>query len=272
MPGSTLDPSAYARYLAMQKDAYEAEVPAEDVVGFYDWHENFPYETQLLFVNGDLRMPLLDDLEERTALDFGCGPGRMVGRMRRLFAQVDGVDISSRLIDAARARHPESRFWVTSGDDLGGVEPESYDLVYSTIAMQHIAVRSLRQTILGRMREALKPGGAVSIQLAFNPGYPYLRPTLRVDDGTHLVEVRERDTTHAGWNEDRVGADQTNSGCDAAIGAADLPSVQADFSEHFDEVRYWFYDVSLIYGDLLGARHATDYWPTHWLFVSGYRR
>lgn len=272
MSGSRFDPSAYAGYLAMQKSAYEAEVPPEDLVGFYDWHENFPYETQLLFVNGDLRLPLLDGYEERTALDFGCGPGRMIGRMQRLFAEVDGVDISSRLIAEARARHPASRFWVTSGDDLGGVEPESYDVVYSTIAMQHIAVRSVRQTILGRMREALKPGGAVAIQLAFNPRYPYLRLSLRVEDGTHLVEVRERDGTHAGWKEDRVTADQTNSGCDAAIGAADLPSVRADFGEHFDDVRFWFYDVSLVYGDLLGAQHASDYWPTHWLFVSGYRK
>jgi SAM-dependent methyltransferase len=265
------DRSSYADYIAMQKRAYEADVPSGDIVGCFEWHENFPYETQLLFVNGDLRLPILDHLEERTALDFGCGPGRMVGRMRRLFAQVDGVDISSRLIEEARANYPESRFWVTSGDDLGGVAPESYDLIYSTIAMQHIAVRSIRSAILRKMSEALKPGGAVSIQLAFNPRYPYLRTSLTVDDGTHLVEIRERDAEHARWAEDRVAADETNSGCDAAIGTADLPVVEADFAEHFGGVRYWFYDVSIVYDNLLGARHDAGYWPTHWLFVSGYR-
>lgn len=266
------DPAAYESYLAMQKQTYEAEIPPADIVGFYEWHENFPYETQLLFVNGDLRYPLLEHTGKRKALDFGCGPGRMIGRMRRLFAEVDGVDISERLIAEARRRNPESDFWVSSGDDLGGAQPESYDLVYSTIAMQHIAVRSLRQTILRKMGEALKPGGAVSIQLAFNPSFPYLRPVLQVEDGTRVVEVRERDTTHAGWNEDRISATSTNSGCDVAIGTADLPAVRADFEASFDDVNYWFYDVSLVYDDLLGARHASDYWPTHWLFVSGYRK
>jgi SAM-dependent methyltransferase len=261
----------YTPYLAMQKQTYESGAASEEIVGFYEWHENFPYETQLLFVNGDLRNPLLDGWEGRTALDFGCGPGRMIGRMKRLFAGVDGVDISAPLIAEAQQNHPDSRFWVTSGDDLGGAEPESYDLVYSTIAMQHIAVRSVRQKILGEMCRVLKPRGAVSIQLAFNPSYPYLRPVLTVEDGTRRVEVRERDTTHAAWHEDRISASGTNSSCDAAIGAADLGMVRDDFGAHFVDVHHWFYDVSLIYDDLLGARHDASYWPTHWLFVAGYR-
>ena len=39
----------------------------------------------------------------------------------------------------------------------------------------------------------------------------------------------------------------------------------------FDEVFFWFYDVRLAYHDLDGEIHGTgyDYWPTHWIFISG---
>ena len=81
-------------YTLMQKSFYDDEtISPEDVVGSYGWHEKFPYESQLLFKRGDMRFPLFESTKDKIALDFGCGPGRMVLRMSPLFERVDGVDL-----------------------------------------------------------------------------------------------------------------------------------------------------------------------------------
>ncbi|MEJ7676224.1 MAG: hypothetical protein WKF59_26850 [Chitinophagaceae bacterium] len=69
----------YNPYINMQKSIYEnPKYSSADIVGFYDWHEEFPYETLLLYINGDIRKPVFNQFNDKVALDFGCGPGRMV--------------------------------------------------------------------------------------------------------------------------------------------------------------------------------------------------
>ena len=89
-------------YSGMQKQVYEQEVPPESIVGNFEWHEEYPYETFLLHRNGDIRKPLFERTDDKVALDFACGPGRMVKRMKNLFKEVDGCDISARLLEFAR--------------------------------------------------------------------------------------------------------------------------------------------------------------------------
>lgn len=259
------------QYKLMQKTFYNGEHPPEDVVGNYQWHEQFPYETQLLHRNGDLRFPLiapLDNLRNRTALDFACGPGRMVKRMGKYFGRVDGVDISQRLLDTARELCPGSQFYLSSGDDIGEAPAASYDFVYSTIAIQHIAVRTIRNRILGLLAASLKPSGVMCIQLAFHPDYPLIHRGRSFRFLGREISVRRPATYHADWCEDRLDAGGTNGWCDAAIGLRNLPAVTEDFSKHLTGVAHWFYDVQLLYNDLGGEAHH-PYWASHWLFVSG---
>lgn len=254
----------------MQKKYYEDENNSpETIVGNYDWHEAFPYETQLLYKNGDLRMPLFTDMSERVALDFGCGPGRMVHRMSKLLKRVDGVDLSHTLITEARKVYPSSNFYVSSGDDLGDVPRNTYDFVYTTIAMQHIAVHSIRMNILQQIQEVLKVGGKFTLQLGFNPDYPFIINKGSATLGNHKVRWYKKDSSHARWNEDKVNALGTNSGCDCAIGHNDIPLLVQDFQTLFDDVDFWFYDVRMIYKDLNGTVHGPGYWPSHWIFISG---
>ena len=51
---------SYADYLKMQKDFYESDIPSADIVGLYDVHEVYPYETFLLFEHGDVRRPIFE--------------------------------------------------------------------------------------------------------------------------------------------------------------------------------------------------------------------
>jgi 2-polyprenyl-3-methyl-5-hydroxy-6-metoxy-1,4-benzoquinol methylase len=118
----------------------------------YAWHENYPYETFLLYRYGDIRKPIFETFSERTALDFACGPGRMVRRMRRFFAKVDGCDIAQRLLDEAKLSNPDSNFYLTNGQDLGLPPLAAYDFIYCTISMQHIACHSIRTKIIRLMK------------------------------------------------------------------------------------------------------------------------
>ena len=254
----------------MQKSYYEKDdLPSDDIVGNYKWHENFPYETQLLYKNGDLRMPLIDNLQDKIALDFGCGPGRMVNRISAIFKRVDGVDISKKLLEKAKQSCPKSNFYISSGDDLGSTPSNTYDFAYSTIAMQHIAVHSVRMNILKNIKRVLKKSGKFTIQIAFNADYPFIVNKGSVTLGNYNFKILKKDKTHAFWHEDKVNAKATNSACDVAIGYQDIPKVIQDFETLFSEVDFWFYDVRLIYNNLNGEKHASNYWPSHWIFISG---
>src|SRR5688572_216541 len=98
---------SYEPYIRMQKSIYEnPKFTSEQIVGNYAWHEEFPYESLLLYINGDIRKPIFDNFSDKVALDFACGPGRMVPRMKKFFSKVDGADISKNLIEEARIAHP----------------------------------------------------------------------------------------------------------------------------------------------------------------------
>ena len=62
-------------YIKMQKREYEnPDITPENIVGQYDWHEEYPYETFLLYRNGDVRKPIFEYTKDKIALDFACGP------------------------------------------------------------------------------------------------------------------------------------------------------------------------------------------------------
>jgi SAM-dependent methyltransferase len=266
--------SNYNEYLEMQKSFYDnPKIPSRDIVGFYEWNELFPYETQLLFMNGDLRFPLYNDFNDKVALDFACGPGRMVMRMSNLFSRVDGVDIAPRLIEEAKLNSPASNFYVSTGDDLGNAPVNTYDFVYSTIAMQHIAVRSVRLNILKNIHSLLKKDAYLTIQMAFSKDFPFNKTVSHYEQNGLRVRVKMLDHSHATWLEDRIHANQTNSGCDVGIGPNDVSLVVEDFKNYFRNVNVWFYDYSLfgvapsdIHQQVLNE--GTNYWPTHFIFIN----
>jgi len=257
-------------YSQMQKSFYDnALVSADDIVGSYDWHENFPYETNLLYRYADIRLPIFSETASLQALDVGCGPGRMVARMQRYFRTVDGVDISPRLLEIALRKNPKNRFFESSGADLGAAPSDTYDFVYSTIALQHVAVNSVRQRILFHIRRVLKPGGKFTLQFAFLDTWPYrIRNYGWLLSRLHLARA-ERISTHAEWSDDKTDATATNGLCDVALGPESLKTAQNEFERIFDgAVEYWFHDIRIYQKNLRGTKHV-DYWASHWIFFHG---
>lgn len=255
-------------YIRMQQSVYNnPDIPSEDIVGNYGWHEEFPYETFLLYRNGDIRKPIFESTSDKVALDFACGPGRMVSRMRRLFKEVDGCDVSERLIKEAKERVPEANFYVTNGNDLGDVPLGHYDFIYCTISMQHIASRKIRLEIIRSMFSALKPSGKITLQLAYNPNFPYVAESKRMQINDCEVRFFTK-IPMADWDSDDFDATTTNGGYDVGIGERNLERVKADFSGIFQNVSVWFGNVSNYYKNLDGNRHC-NYWATDWIFIHG---
>jgi ubiquinone/menaquinone biosynthesis C-methylase UbiE len=162
------------KYSLMQKNHYEAEASVwtvEDrnpVVGSFDSHNLWKgYEN--LFQG-------IDDLEQKICLDFGCGPGRSISLYYDRFKQIDGVDISeNNLINAKKwldfngQTQKETRLYLCNGIDLSEIPDNQYDIIISTIAMQHICVYAIRFNYLKEFYRILKPGGIISIQMGYGP-------------------------------------------------------------------------------------------------------
>lgn len=272
----TVDTAGLAKYANMQRTQYNLHgaTNPNGVVGWYNYHENVPYETQLLFEYGDVRKPIFPDFSSRTAFDIGCGEGRMIRRMQRFFGQVDGADISAEMVKHAQERTPGSNIYVTTGMDAGPAESDKYDFVYCTISMQHICVHDIRDAIIGDIVRIMKPDGKMTLQFLFSKYYPYLPvsdPTLVGDRGVQLYLPDEH---HASWLQNKTDALATNSGCDVVIGTRDLDTLKADLLQKFETVEVWFYDISIGRGapralsELHPNSHHEDrYWGTHFIFV-----
>lgn len=103
-----------------------------------------------------------------SALDFGCGVGRLTRALATHFAHVDGVDISEQMIaDARRLNrdYPNCTFTVNTSDNLRLFPDASFDMIYSVIVLQHLPDRQLIAAYLSEFMRTLKPGGLLVFQL-----------------------------------------------------------------------------------------------------------
>ena len=101
------------------------------------------------------------------ALDFGCGPGRLSQALAEHYATVVGVDIAESMVELAERHNRHSgrcRYVVNTREDLSLFEDGTFDLVYSSITLQHVEPRSATRYIAEFVR-ILKPGGALVFQL-----------------------------------------------------------------------------------------------------------
>lgn len=116
---------------------------------------------------------LLEDLRSlgfdgrESALDFGCGAGRLSIALAAGFSQVVSVDISPTMVETARTfagGASNIRFIVNDRDDLSVLAPGQFDLVYSNIVLQHMPP----EAAAGYIREfyrVVRPGGFVVFQI-----------------------------------------------------------------------------------------------------------
>ena len=212
--------SGVTSYQKMQQQCYKNYTNNFDdsknlCVGAFDEHQAYAYEEYLL-----------DHFDGQygVALDFACGMGRMIGRMRKHFDIVDGVDLSANNLEYAKEYLVECgvdsekySLFLSDGVSVKGIN-KKYDFIYSTIALQHICVHKIRSQIFKDLYGLLNDDGSCCFQMGF--GW---------DNGIH-------------WFDDYYVARSTNAGTDVTIPNSEhLDAITKDFEAiGFNDVKYEF--------------------------------
>ena len=118
------------------------------------------------------------------ALDFGCGVGRLTRALGTRFDHSLGLDISAGMIEQAQRLNedvPACEFRVNDAPDLGGIESDSIDLVYSSIVLQHLPSSADIERYLGEFLRVVRPDGLVVFGIPSHIPFPWsLQPRRRV--------------------------------------------------------------------------------------------
>jgi SAM-dependent methyltransferase len=105
----------------------------------------------------------------QSALDFGCGVGRLLVPLAKRVSQVTGVDVSPSMLGEARGRLDElgiHNVELVLGDDaLSGVAG-AYDFIHSTLVFQHIPVRR-GEAIVQQLLARLNSGGVGMLHFTY---------------------------------------------------------------------------------------------------------
>jgi ubiquinone/menaquinone biosynthesis C-methylase UbiE len=134
--------------------------------------------------------------QRKSALDFGCGVGRMARSLASHFESYTGVDISEPMIAQAREWNRDCTrciFILNTTGDLRIIESASVDLIYSRFVLQHLPSRALVQSYLGDFIRMLRPGGLLVFQLPSRIGLLHrLQPRRRLYALLRALGVSER--------------------------------------------------------------------------------
>ncbi len=110
-------------------------------------------------------------VQRRSALDFGCGLGRLTQALAAHADQVLGLDVAPSMVEQACAfnRHgARVDYRVQAAPPLGAIADRSIDLVYTGRVLQHIAPEYARRYI-SELARVLAPGGFLSFDVPSRP-------------------------------------------------------------------------------------------------------
>jgi SAM-dependent methyltransferase len=108
----------------------------------------------------------LSPFDARSVLEIGCGSGRMTRTLARLFQRVVAVDISSAMLEKARAFVPAGNVtFVESNGASIDIAPGSIDLGFSYIVYQHFPSKEAIAASFASVHAALKRGGLFKVQV-----------------------------------------------------------------------------------------------------------
>lgn len=200
--------------------------------------------------NPDYDSTLLQNCHKDTSwkdakiFEFGCGCGRNIIWLRkhaRWCQEISGCDISANNITNTRTllgsespNPPHTKLYMSSGMDCGLTPSNHYDMVFSTIVLQHICVHSIRYSIMEDIYRILVPDGLFSFQMGFD-GEP---ESETLPDRKNSPEIHQpKVDAQALYHENNTDATQTNSDADVRI--TDPQEVIADLEKiGFKDVTY----------------------------------
>jgi SAM-dependent methyltransferase len=129
----------------------------------------------------------LIDFAPKSALDFGCGVGRLTRALTKRVNRVAGVDAAESMLRLARENVPDASFSST-------IPNERFDLIVSLIVFQHIPIRR-GEALLDELLDHLD--GVAALHFTFRrPGSFFRRVARRIRARVpfvHRIAQRIRD-------------------------------------------------------------------------------
>ena len=116
--------------------------------------------------------PAIQPTGRGTAVEIGCGMGRICLALSERFDQVVGYDISQEMLNQARELVPATNvtFRLTEGASLPLLADASVDLVLSFTVFQHIPSVDVIRSYVSDAGRVLAPGGVLIVQWNGTPG------------------------------------------------------------------------------------------------------
>lgn len=156
-------------YAVLTADQYrKRNVSIEDFFGTGESHVAHVFQT--------IRQ-IEPSFQPKTALDFGCGVGRLLVPLSRMAREVIGVDVSDTMLAIARRNLEErdiSNFVLVKSDDSLSAVRSMIDFIHSYIVFQHIpVVRGER--LFTALLSKLAPGGMGALHFPFWKYAPFWR-------------------------------------------------------------------------------------------------
>ena len=114
------------------------------------------------------RFPPGTDTRRLTALEIGCGPGRLMLPLSEDFGEIHGVDVSGEMVELARknlAGVDHAHVRRNTGSELADYADQSIDFCYSFAVFQHIPAKEVVWSYLREICRVLKPGGLMKVQV-----------------------------------------------------------------------------------------------------------
>ena len=134
-------------------------------------------------------------LQRDSALDFGCGLGRLTRALAKYFQQCYGVDVSEGMISQARDLHrsvPNCTFVTNAAAHLGIFSDDSFDLIYTNIVLQHLPKQMIR-SYLAEFVRILRGNGLLLFQLpSFMPLWKRVQIRRRLYALLRALHVSEK--------------------------------------------------------------------------------
>lgn len=125
---------------------------------------------------GEIKIHFDENFYPHSAVDFGCGVGRLAIPLAEKAGTVTGIDISEKMLEKARENSRRYGFDNTSfyqTDEFFSTNHETFDLIHSTIVFQHINPKEGLK-IFENLIKVLNEGGIGVIHFAYkNPASKY---------------------------------------------------------------------------------------------------
>jgi ubiquinone/menaquinone biosynthesis C-methylase UbiE len=116
----------------------------------------------------DLPSIILDHVEGRNAIDFGCGTGRSTRFLKGIGFNVVGVDIADEMIKTASRIDPSGDYRLIEEGNLSEFESNAYDLVLSVFTFDNIPTMEKKVRNLMEFKRLLTANGRV-VNLVSSP-------------------------------------------------------------------------------------------------------